>query len=381
MPRDDDTLEEQTLSFQQPDNPRLEDGAGDPVHVLLLLDDNAPPKRFPLYSLPVIVGRNPPADFLLEGTTVSRRHCRLELLDGGLRLSDLGSTNGTFVNGVRLTDPTTLEDGATISVGAYRLRYHRRNQDETADADAMERELHEASRYVASILPGPIEDGPVRANWFYQPSTRIGGDAFGYQLLDDRHFSLFLLDVSGHGTGAAMHAMTVAQVLRERVLPHVDFRDPAAVISGLNARFQMHRNNDLFFTIWYGVYDVAARVLTFAAGGHHAAYLLPSDNASWAPLPLLTQNPIVGMLPNPRIAAAEVEVPPGSTLHLFSDGVFEVIDRDGRQLGLDDILPMLPSVADTDATGDPKRLYDRIRAIARPGQLDDDFSALVFRFT
>jgi Stage II sporulation protein E (SpoIIE)/FHA domain len=373
------------------------------VHLLLLLDDNAPPKRFPLHSLPVIIGRNPPADLILDGTTVSRRHCRLELLNGQLRLIDLASTNGTFVNGTRLTGPSPLEDGATIGVGAYRLRYHRRNQDETADADAMEQELREAGKYVASILPQPIVQGPVRANWFYQPSTRIGGDAFGYQMLDQRHFSLFLLDVSGHGTGAAMHAMTVAQVLRERVLPEVDFLDPAAVISGLNARFQMHRNNDLFFTIWYGVYDIVDRVLLFAAAGHHAAYLLPADNAAWPPLPLLTKNPIVGMLPDPEIAAAEVEVPAGSTLHLFSDGVFEVIDRDGRQLELDDILPMLPEVAGMvagvaaseeanrsgdsgrtmvarAAVDDPRRLYNRIRAIARPGQLDDDFSALVFRF-
>jgi len=102
---------------------------------------------------------------------------------------------------------------------------------------------------------------------------------------------------------------------------------------------------------------------------------------------LQTQNPIVGMLPDPEIATAEVEVPPGSTLHLFSDGVFEVIDRAGRQLGLDDILPMLPSVtnpvwADGPATApdEPKRLYDRVRAMARPGHLDDDFSVLVFRF-
>jgi serine phosphatase RsbU (regulator of sigma subunit) len=318
---------------------------------------------------------------VLEGTTVSRRHCRLEATDGQLWLSDLASTNGTFVNGTRAAEPVMLEDGANIGVGAYRLRYHRRNQDETADADAMERELREASNYVASILPKPINQGPVRANWFYQPSTRIGGDAFGYQMLDQRHFSLFLLDVSGHGTGAAMHAMTVAQVLRERVLPEVDFRDPAAVISGLNARFQMVRNNDLFFTIWYGVYDLIDRELIFASGGHHAAYLLPSDNKAWSPLPLMTENPIVGMLPDPEISAAEVEVPPGSTLHLFSDGVFEVIDRGGRQLGLDDILPMLPEVATGEGeAGDPRRLFDRIRTIARPGQLDDDFSALVFRF-
>jgi serine phosphatase RsbU (regulator of sigma subunit) len=386
MPTDDDTREEQTLAFQQPDGTRPTVAGNDPVHLLLLLDDNAPPQRFPLRSLPVIIGRNPPANLVLEGPTVSRRHCRLELSDGKLWLHDLGSTNGTYVNGTRLTGGVPLDDGATISVGAYRLRYHRRNEDETADADAMEQELREASKYVASILPKPINHGPVRANWFYRPSTRIGGDAFGYQMLQRRYFSFFLLDVSGHGTGAAMHAMTVAQVLRERVLPDVDFRDPAAVISGLNERFQMHRNNDLFFTIWYGVYDITSRMLEFSAAGHHPAYLLPSDTTSWPPLPLVTENPIVGMFPNPAITAAEVEIPTGSTLHLFSDGVFEVVDRDGNQLGLDEVPPLLPSVTNPAPVGeeavldDPRRLYERIRAIARPGQLDDDFSALVFRF-
>ncbi len=385
MATDDDT--QQTQSFQSPEHARSGYRTDEPVHVLLLLDDNAPPKRIPLRSLPVIIGRNPPADLILEGPTVSRRHCRLELLDGILQLGDLASTNGTFVNGRRVSEPVPLEDGAVLGIGVYRMRYHRRAQDETAEADAMEQEWREANKYVASILPQPINEGPVRANWFYQPSTRIGGDAFGYQMQDQRHFSLFLLDVSGHGTGAAMHAIAVAQVLRERVLPDVDFLDPAAVIGGLNARFQMHRNNDLFFTIWYGVYDIVDRVLIFAAAGHHAAYLLPADNIAWPALPLHTQNPIVGMLPDPAIATADVEVPPGSTLHLFSDGVFEIVDREDRQLGLEDILPMLPSVnnarwaeGDTATPDEPRKLYERIRAIARPGHLDDDFSALVFRF-
>jgi serine phosphatase RsbU (regulator of sigma subunit) len=385
MTPDDDT--QQTQSFQFSERAGLEYVPDDPVHVLLLLDENAPPRRIPLHLLPVVIGRNPPADLILEGPTVSRRHCRLELLDGRLQLDDLASTNGTFVNGVRVKEPVPLDDGAILGIGVYRLRYHQRAQDETAEADAMDQEWREANQYVASILPRPINNGPVRASWFYQPSTRIGGDVFGYQMQDERHFSLFLLDVSGHGTGAAMHAIAVAQVLRERVLPDVDFLDPAAVIGGLNARFQMHRNNDLFFTIWYGVYDTVERVLIFASAGHHAAYLLPADNVAWPVLALHTQNPIVGMLPDPEIATAEVEVPPGSTLHLFSDGVFEVIDRDGRQLGLDDILPMLPSATNPDwaagsqvAQDEPKKLYDLIRAIARPGHLDDDFSALVFRF-
>ena len=108
MPPDDDTLEEQTLSFPQPEGAIPESALGDPVHLLLLLDDNAPPKRIPLHSLPVVVGRNPPADIVLEGTTVSRRHCRLELRDGQLRLSDLASTNGTYVNHVPIAGKVTL---------------------------------------------------------------------------------------------------------------------------------------------------------------------------------------------------------------------------------------------------------------------------------
>jgi sigma-B regulation protein RsbU (phosphoserine phosphatase) len=374
MPPDDDTLEEHTVAFRHGEN-WPDTNPVQLVHLLLVLDENGPPRRVPLRPPPIVIGRQPPADIVLDGTTVSRRHCRFDLHDGKIRLTDLQSTNGTYVNGIRLTEPTVLEDGAAIEVGIWRLRYQCRAQDETADADALEEELMEASKYVASILPKPLLTGPVEARWFYQPSKRIGGDAFGYQMLDDRHFAFFLLDVSGHGTAAAMHAMSVAQIMRERVLPDVDFRDPAAVVSGLNARFQMTRNNDLFFTIWYGVYDKIERVLAFCAAGHHPAYLLPFDGRAWAPVPLDTQNPIVGMLPDPEVIAADVVVPPDSVLHLFSDGVFEVTDRSGRQLDLDDLLPMLP-----EGSADPRVIYDHVRSVSRPGQLDDDFSALVFRF-
>ena len=302
-------------------------------------------------------------------------------------MGDLASTNGTFVDGGRITEPVPLDDGAILGIGVYRLRYHRRAQDETAEADAMEQEWREASQYVASILPQPIDQGPVRANWFYQPSTRIGGDAFGYQMQDQRHFSLFLLDVSGHGTGAAMHAITVAQVLRERVLPNVDFLDPAAVIGGLNARFQMHRNNDLFFTIWYGVYDIVDRVLIFAAAGHHAAYLLPADNVAWPALPLQTQNPIVGMLPDPAIATAEVEVPPAA--HCICSAMACL--RSSIARGANSASTTSCRCCRRSPTRSDGRWYRhgarRAQETVRPDPgdrtswpLDDDFSALVFRF-
>jgi serine phosphatase RsbU (regulator of sigma subunit) len=78
------------------------------------------------------------------------------------------------------------------------------------------------------------------------------------------------------------------------------------------------------------------------------------------------------------VAAAEVDVPPGSALALFTDGVFEIVDQRGEQWGLDRIEPLLPAAV---GKGGPRALYDHVRAAARPGPMDDDFSVLVARFS
>jgi len=372
MPAPRDFEDEQTITFRPPAGWAPSAPVEESVHVLFLLDENGPAKRIPLRTLPAIIGRTAPAEVVLPSGTVSRRHCQLELRQEQIVLTDLESTNGTLVDDVKIESATVLQDGATINIGGHRLRYHRRGMEESAEADALDRELDEASSYVASILPAPIPSGPVRVDWFYQPSTRLAGDAFGYQMLDQTHFAVFLLDVAGHGTGAALHAVSVANVLRQRLLPDADMLDPAAVLASLNRMFPMEQYNGLFFTIWYGVYDTVARVMSFAAGGHHAGYMMPPPRRQ--PVPLSAPNPAIGMIPDMPMTAARIEVPAGSAISLFSDGVFEIVDRSGRQWGLDDVLPLLP------ASAAARQLYDQVRLAARPGPLDDDFSVLLLRF-
>lgn len=65
-----------------------------------------------------VVGRHPSADILIDSTGASRRHVRLRLDDSGLWAEDLGSANGTFVNGQRITSPVLLASGDAIGVGA-----------------------------------------------------------------------------------------------------------------------------------------------------------------------------------------------------------------------------------------------------------------------
>ena len=60
--------------------------------------------KFPVDKLTNVVGRDTECDIILEGQSVSRRHCLLELTPRGLRIRDLGSKNGTLVNATLITE-------------------------------------------------------------------------------------------------------------------------------------------------------------------------------------------------------------------------------------------------------------------------------------
>ena len=70
------------------------------------------------------VGRAPQADFIVDATRVSRVHCRVTVSQSGeLAIEDLGSTNGTFVNGRRV-DRAVLVAGDTVTIGGVSLAVH-----------------------------------------------------------------------------------------------------------------------------------------------------------------------------------------------------------------------------------------------------------------
>lgn len=68
-----------------------------------------------------LVGRHPSCDVQLESERVSRRHCCLAVLGDGVAVRDLGSTNGTKVNGQRIVQ-TMLSPGDVLSIGRFRYR-------------------------------------------------------------------------------------------------------------------------------------------------------------------------------------------------------------------------------------------------------------------
>lgn len=74
---------------------------------------------------PVIVGRSPSADIVVGAGYVSARHARFSLMGQNLFVEDLGSTNGTLVNGQRISDPVALNNNDVINVGDVSIRVRR----------------------------------------------------------------------------------------------------------------------------------------------------------------------------------------------------------------------------------------------------------------
>jgi DNA-binding winged helix-turn-helix (wHTH) protein len=82
-------------------------------------------KSIPLYAGSNVLGRDPSSGILIDDGTVSRRHACVRLDDESAVLEDLGSKNGTFLDGVRLTAPVTLTDGATFVLGDASITFRR----------------------------------------------------------------------------------------------------------------------------------------------------------------------------------------------------------------------------------------------------------------
>ncbi|MFM7135458.1 MAG: SpoIIE family protein phosphatase [Planctomycetota bacterium] len=269
-----------------------------------------------------------------------------------------------------------------------RVRYHSRGYTALVERneafaalqksrEVLAHDLATAAHYVRSILPPTVTAGAIRADWRFIPSASLGGDAFGYHDLDPDHFAVYLLDVCGHGVGAALLSVSALNAIRSEALPQTDFHDPAAVLSALNRAFPMERHNEMFFTAWYGVFDRAARRLRWAGGGHPPALLVGPDGGRQL---LDSEGPLIGAVEGLEFPAGDVAVPEESRLFVYSDGAFEISRPDGSMWPFPDFVATL---ADGVQGGGPPidALLGRIRDLSGQADFHDDFSMLelVFR--
>jgi Stage II sporulation protein E (SpoIIE)/Inner membrane component of T3SS, cytoplasmic domain len=340
-------------------------------HSLLVLEGQQPGRRIELDNKPLVLGRRTAADLVLPELQVSGLHCRVQIEAGrpALKVTDFKSTNGSFINGQRITGSAYLAPGGTLAVGQHLFRHDFLSPERLVRAayDDAERE-----QTVAAWLPVALSKGPVHTDFCYRPAEPPRGAGFAVLPLAGDRLCLIVIDVCGPGEHVARHAARVLQELQ--TVGDVD--GPAQLLQQLHERWRQGAHVGLFFTAWAAVYEPVTRRLSHACAGQHAALLRVPDGEIQR---LETLNPPVGLLPGTEFIEDSLTVLPGSRLYVCNKGAFEFMDRSGRCLELDDfeaLLACLPPVRGSV----PEQAFAHLRRLAERDRLDDDFLLLQAEF-
>jgi serine phosphatase RsbU (regulator of sigma subunit)/HAMP domain-containing protein len=239
------------------------------------------------------------------------------------------------------------------------------------NAKAFGHQLELAEIIQRSLLPPAHVRLPgVTVAGRYLASHEVGGDFYAVLPLRDHRVGLAVADVTGKGIPAATLSARARYLLEAFA---GEGREPDAVLARLNRVLALDGESK-YMSLFYGVLDPGCGRLVFANAGHHPPLLLRAG--SRAPAPLEVPGLLLGVDAGAAYETAEVAVKPGDLLLLFTDGVTEARNRDGKQFGEQGIAAVLQRFSGAS----PEELTDRVmEAVAAWGGPDpaDDQTAVV----
>ena len=222
----------------------------------------------------------------------------------------------------------------------------RRNADLEAAAERTRNELRMAAGLQRTFLPtGNPADDLLDVEWRFHPCEGLAGDGLNALRLDAEHVALYLFDVSGHGTAAALTAVAASRMLAPAHLSSTLLVDkaaagavvpPAEVVAQLDERFPFTLGTGQFLTMFYAVLHLPTRRLTYASAGHPPALHVRPDGSVQQ---LDSNGPPVGL--GERCQEQAVTLEPGSRLFAYSDGVMEAGAPEREQFGVDRLAALL----------------------------------------
>ncbi len=252
-----------------------------------------------------------------------------------------------------------LKNDTGITIGTIIVFKNREMQN--FNQDMLKNELEMPFKIQKSLLPANEKTlAGINMNWLFFPSVFGSGDLINFFTIDENHLGFFILDVMGHGFSATLFAFTLHKYLspdmekggilrrRDESVQHQTFRrkddllptilSPAEVISRLNKQFFFEANNNPFFTIIYGVINIKSQQIRMARAGHPFA-LYQRKNATV--INVESEGYAIGLAADIELNEVSLEFKKGDRLFLYSDGLVEMQNRDGKRFTREKLINIL----------------------------------------
>lgn len=200
--------------------------------------------------------------------------------------------------------------------------------------EALDREMKRVGEIQRSLLPAQLPDiASLDLAAYYRPAARAGGDYYDFFPQPDGAWGIFIGDVSGHGTPAAvLMAVTHCIAHTHPGLP----RAPNEVLHYINHHLAAHyvAMSDAFVTGFYGLYEPATRRLWYATAGHNPPRLKRCSNGSIHSLDAARGLPL-GSFDDSTYTTASMQLEPGDQIVFYTDGVIDAHNPQGEMFGLE----------------------------------------------
>jgi phosphoserine phosphatase RsbU/P len=196
----------------------------------------------------------------------------------------------------------------------------------------------EAGKAQGALLPASApESGGYALAWRYRPCEEVAGDALNLFPLRDGQIGAYVLDVSSHGVGASLLAVSMTHSLVPRpAAPSVvmdvttgAINPPSVVAQRLKRLYQTADQEERDFTLAYGVLDAATGVLRHVSAGYPSPVLIRNQAARR----IDSENFPIGMLSNVEYGENTIELLPGDRIYLHSDSIADESDPKGELFG------------------------------------------------
>ncbi len=244
--------------------------------------------------------------------------------------------------------------------------------------EQLDEELKSASQFVRSLLPsaGNVVPG-VELQWKFLPSSQLGGDLFQVASWGQDHLGIMVLDMSGHGTGPALRAVSLSMLFKaEHIRQAFPDYDPGEIVTWLNVENPMTDQGD-YFTIWVGVLQLSTMTLCYASAGHPGSILVRSQSESTV---LGGGTWPIGFSSEQTFDTQTVIVHPGDRLYLYSDGIYEVIDDQEEIWGRKRLQESLESLRKAPMGLGLEQIIQMSRAWQKRKSFDDDVALVGLEF-
>jgi len=232
------------------------------------------------------------------------------------------------------TKPIDLDDlSVTIEKAIEQINYIREKEQEHNQLESIKGDLAVAGEIQLAILPSIFPPFPEETARFDISATMraakdVGGDFYDFFRIDQDHIGFVIADVSGKGVPAAIFMAVSRTLIKATALRGVS---PSECLTYSNKLLEKESVNCMFVTVFYGIYQLSTGQICYCNAGHNSPFLVKTDGST-EELPL-SNDPIVGVIPEAEFHEHQIQLEQGETLLLFTDGVTEAMNSQFEEFG------------------------------------------------